>query len=648
METDPGPPAAAGDRAASVGLGAAAALVLAVALAVDPWGLRPFTTVRWALVGVCAAVAGAALWWRPPRAVAVVGGLLLGWLALATATAPDPLTALVGHPRRHLGLAGWVVGGLALLAGTGLADRSRTVGRAAVAGALATGAAGIADVAGWDPFGARFAGGRAGGLLGQPLYLAVVALLLAPVAAGVALDRRERGAWRVTGACGAAGSAAALAASQTRGAWFGAVVAVAALAASWRARDRTWADPPGQASRTGAAVGVQASPAGAAVGVRASRTGAAVVVQASRAGAEPRDHAVRAGAVGADGIVPQQVVGEPAGGGLVAAPRPGRLGSPVVSLGGRPVPVAFAAVVGALAVGALLLAAAPRLAAATDPDAPGGRGRLDEWALAVRVVADHPLTGVGPEGYRIAAPAHIDDGYTLRHGRDEVVDRAHSAPLDLAAAGGLPAALSYVGLVGIVVVRCVRVIGRRPDPVLAGAAAAVVGWSAQQVVGFPIAEVDPLAWLLAGMVVASPSADAVGRARSRAPRGRVPARVGRPAAALLAAVLTVVGLTAVLSDRDLARADAAVRRGDVATALARADRATDRRPDDVDAWYLAARVAATPDGLPAIDNALDRVEAGLDHLPADPALRQLHTDLLVDRALRSGLPDDVAVATASA
>ena len=600
-ETDAAAPphsgaAATAARRSTVGsLAGAVAVVLVVAgvvAGVDPWGVRPYTTLRWAVVGVAAAAAAAAVRWRPPRAVVLLGGALLAWMALATASAVDPVVALVGHPRRHLGLAGWIVCGLALLAGTGLGGPAprRLLGRAVAAAGTLTGVVAAADVVGWDPFGTRFAAGRVGGLLGQPLYLGVVALLLAPLSVGVAADPAERRGWRLAGAAGGAGAVLALAASQTRGAWLGALVAAGLVIVRRRCR---WSGP-GRRGTQRAWLG----------GRRRSRS-----VQAAPAGGWRR---------GTVGHVVAVVVGVGA----------------------------------AAALGLVLVVAAPRLADLADRDAPGGIGRLDEWRVAVGVVADHPVTGAGPEGYRIAAPAHIDDGYTRRHGRDEVVDRAHSAPLDVAATAGVPAALLYVGLIGYVVVRCARVIGRSSDPVLVGIAAAVVGWAAQSLAGFPIAEVDPLAWLFAGVVVVAPSAgagtagdaDATGGGGVVAPRTRVrPVLVGG-----VAVVLAAGGVTAVAADRALARAEDARARGDIAAALRSADGATELRPDDIDAWYLTARIAATPEGLPALDNGLDRVEEALDRRPGDPALRHLHTALLVERAQRSGLADDLAAAEASA
>ena len=192
--------------------------------------------------------------------------------------------------------------------------------------------------------------------------------------------------------------------------------------------------------------------------------------------------------------------------------------------------------------------------------------------------------------------------------------------------------------------------GGRPIRWSSGAAAGVVAWAGQQVTGFPIAEVDPLGWLLAGVVVTAAGGADGAPSRRRRPRtggGRPPTALAA-LAGVVAVVVAVVGLTGVLADRELRTAERALAARQPAAAVAAADRATDRRPDDVDAWYLAARVASSPAGLPAVDAGLDRVEAGLASSPADPALLALHTDLLVERALRSGLPDDLAAAEAAA
>jgi len=277
--------------------------------------------------------------------------------------------------------------------------------------------------------------------------------------------------------------------------------------------------------------------------------------------------------------------------------------------------------------------------------------------VALGVIGDDPVLGVGPEGYRTAAPLHTEDGYARRHGRDEVVDRAHSGPLDVTAAGGVPAGVAYVVLVGGVVVGCVRV-ARRPEgdgpptsPVVVGAAVGVVAWAVQQLVSFPIAEVDPAAWLLAGLVLGGTAGAATGTPATPTTRSRARPNVRRVGAAVASAVLLAGAVTAVLADRELERAHWIVdASGDarLAEAVRAADRATDLRPEDLDAWYVAARVAASGRSLTAVDAGLDRVEAGLARSGDDPALRDLHEALLAERALRSLLPEDLDAAEAAA
>jgi len=319
------------------------------------------------------------------------------------------------------------------------------------------------------------------------------------------------------------------------------------------------------------------------------------------------------------------------------------------ALGGR-VLLRWARAHRAVAAGVLVLAAGlavgasvgSRTATLFDPAINGGQGRTDEWRLAAAVVADHPVTGAGPEGYRIAVLEHVDERYARRHGRDEVVDRAHNAVLDVAATAGVPAAGLYVLLLALVLWRCGQVLRAPTDRVVAGVALGLVAWVVQLQVSFPVAEIDPVAWLLAGAVASAAGAGAGAAGAASRPRSWVAWSV-RGAAALLALVLGVAGVLALAADRDLRRAERTLP-DQPAAALRAADRATARRSDDVDAWYVAARVASAGPSLLAVDAGLDRIEDGLDRSPHDPALRDLREELLVERALRSGLADDLQAA----
>lgn len=324
----------------------------------------------------------------------------------------------------------------------------------------------------------------------------------------------------------------------------------------------------------------------------------------------------------------------------------GVAGAAVVVLLVRPAPVRWKVGLGAAAVvgvGMVLVAtpAGPRLVALGDADAPGGRARLDEWRVAARVVADHPVLGVGPEGYRIAFPGAVDEGYEAAHGRDPLPDRAHSAPLDLALAGGVPGLVAWLAVWAIVLRRGMPLVRHGP-PALAGVAAALVAHVVGQLTLFPLAEVEPVAWLLAGVVVAqprpAPARSPHGPARS--PHGAV--RVARWACAALAVVAAVAGGRDVLADRDAGRAVDALAVGDGRAALAAADDAVARRPDEVRLHLLRARArVAAGEGTEA---ALAAVEDAAAVSPDDPVVRRERARLLVQRAAATEVPADAAVA----
>lgn len=314
----------------------------------------------------------------------------------------------------------------------------------------------------------------------------------------------------------------------------------------------------------------------------------------------------------------------------------------VVVLAARPVPHrAAVAGAGVVAVGLVLLLtpAGARLGSLADDDAPGGRGRLDEWRVAGRVVADHALTGVGPEGYRIAFGGAADADYEVAHGRDPLPDRAHSGPLDIALAAGLPGLAAWLAVWGLVLRRALPQLRAGP-PGLAGAAAALVAHLVGQVTLFPLAELEPVAWLLAGVVVAAP----LPGARTE-PARTMPGTVrtaARAAAAVLALGAMVVGVRDVAADRAAERAADALTGDDGRAAVAAAEEAVALRPDEVRLHLLLARARLAADegtlaALAAVDDA-----AALS--PGDPIVRRAGLRLLVDRAAATQVPAHAATA----
>jgi O-antigen ligase len=303
----------------------------------------------------------------------------------------------------------------------------------------------------------------------------------------------------------------------------------------------------------------------------------------------------------------------------------------------RPRSLLFAAVLGAVAV-AGLVAFTPvgdRVASAFDDGAPGGVGRVDEWRVAARVLGANPVNGVGPEGYRIAFEEGVDAEYEREHGRDPLPDRAHSAPLDVALAGGIPAAVAYLVLLALVGRSCVRVLARGSRS-RAGLAAGLVAHGVGSLFLFPTFEIDLVVWLLAGVVV-SWSVAPGDEARSV----RVPL-VAAGAAAGAAVVALVVGVSGVRADRSAARALDASAEGRPEAAVADADAAVRLRPDVLRYRLLAARVGiAAGEGWSA---AIADVDAALEISPGDPIARRFRAEALVQRAKATLAPAHVEAA----
>ncbi|MGQ0520752.1 MAG: O-antigen ligase family protein [Actinomycetota bacterium] len=278
----------------------------------------------------------------------------------------------------------------------------------------------------------------------------------------------------------------------------------------------------------------------------------------------------------------------------------------------------------------LLTGAAGRMADAATDAGGGPRDRLDDWRVAVRAVADDPVTGAGPEGYRIAFARAVDDDYEQDHGREPLPDRAHSSVLDVAATLGLP------GLAALVVVlagagRFVRRALRTGPGWVAGVAAGLVAYAVQSLFLFPVAELDPVAWLLAGLVVS----------RSIRPEERLTLRPARAAPALagaLAGVALVAGVLDVAADRSARATLAAVARDQPVRDPAAAARL---RPDALRYRLVAARAEEASAEPGAERRALAQLARALDLSPRDPVAGAERARLLLNRARRTESPAHV-------
>jgi hypothetical protein len=258
----------------------------------------------------------------------------------------------------------------------------------------------------------------------------------------------------------------------------------------------------------------------------------------------------------------------------------------------------------------------------------GASSRLADWEIGWRIVTEHPWLGVGPEGYRTVLADGVTATYERTYGRSPLPDRAHNVLIDVAAAGGVLAALLFAAIAVWVGVAGWRAL-RSGSGLEAGVAAAAIAYLVQQWFLFPVASIDPIFWLFAGVLVASPVAPPITSVWHARPR--VIPLVAGPAVL----VLIVSGTFAVAADR------AARQAVDTGNPLA-ARRAVELRPDVARYWLLAAELQ--PDSIEGYDSAIADVERASRASPHDPIVAFALADELLQKAIATGRPADVGAA----
>ena len=275
----------------------------------------------------------------------------------------------------------------------------------------------------------------------------------------------------------------------------------------------------------------------------------------------------------------------------------------------------------ALAIVVVVTPLAGRISGAFDFDDGTARGRIDEWQAGSAVAVNHPLTGVGLEGYRIAFAEGADADYEQRYGRIVAPDRTHNGPLEMAVATGIPGLALYLVAAGFLVIRSVKAV-RTQTPVAIGIAAGVTGYLAQQFFLFPLAEIDPVFWLFTGVLVAATGSLGI---------DWHPPRAASWVWIAIAAFIGIAGAADVVADRRAAAAVVALNQDDASAALGHADGAVALRPDSIRYHLLAARAADDGTAL-GYSRAADSINAALVVSPLDPILRAERADLLLRSA----------------
>ena len=124
------------------------------------------------------------------------------------------------------------------------------------------------------------------------------------------------------------------------------------------------------------------------------------------------------------------------------------------------------------------------------------------WRAAGKMMVDHPLFGVGMDGYgdaymRSRPASFYSSGFLT------VSDTAHSVPLDIGSNGGFPLFIAYVAIIIFVLISIVRIMKRKTefDVVFATIIAAWIAYQAQSLISINQLGLGVWGWSLSGLII---------------------------------------------------------------------------------------------------------------------------------------------------
>jgi O-Antigen ligase len=259
----------------------------------------------------------------------------------------------------------------------------------------------------------------------------------------------------------------------------------------------------------------------------------------------------------------------------------------------------------------------------------GQASRVDEWRIGLRAVGRAPVVGAGAEGYRIVFPRVVDDAYVRTYGRTEITDRAHSGPLDVAIMFGAPGGLLYAALLVLV--------ARRAWRSRTAAGFAVLAYFVQQLVLFPLSELDFPAWMLAGTLFSVPQPVSNESISIRWNLRTALAVVG-------ATVLVAAGVLDVAADRTAKSALSARAALSPSRAASLGRQLVRLRPDSIRARLIAARALETSDDESVLREALAVLDRAESLTPDDPAVAEERALVIARIADRTNVAVDRSAA----
>ena len=205
------------------------------------------------------------------------------------------------------------------------------------------------------------------------------------------------------------------------------------------------------------------------------------------------------------------------------------------------------------------------------------------------------------------------------------MDRAHNGLIDIAVTTGVPG-LGLIVVLFYLLARPVWLAISSGDVLAIGAGAGLMGYFGQQMFLFPLAELDPMAWLVAGWIVIRAA-----KPPNLAEGVNLP-RIGLAALVVLGVVGAALGVLEVGADHAARQALDKVQEGDFDGALDSADAAAMARPDSIRYAAVGAEVNRLIGTVTAMNAALESNERGLRYSPEDPGLKAGRGALLLTKS----------------
>jgi hypothetical protein len=129
--------------------------------------------------------------------------------------------------------------------------------------------------------------------------------------------------------------------------------------------------------------------------------------------------------------------------------------------------------------------------------------RGEYWQAGLNMGMDHPLTGVGMDGYGDWFRRARDASAMILPGPNTVTNSAHNVNIDIFAYGGFPLVISYFGLLAIAAVAIVKVALRQKnyDPIFVSLSTAWICYQAQALISINQIGLAIWGWALTGLVI---------------------------------------------------------------------------------------------------------------------------------------------------